>query len=251
MDVDPNHCCEPDCASDRSSARFGGDRDTLSIKAYQALAAALELRSDRKVVLSDTGNFPSDLYIARGLLNTIDAGHRLVTPEPDEVFDNINEEVAVVYLTHVDYRTGRMHDMEAITHKAHECGATTLWDLAHSAGALPLAMHEVQSEFAVGMHLQVSSMEVPVPRHSYMFDLTSSADVKPALAGWMGHQSPFAMDSGLRSCRQHRAISHRYACYRSVQDFATRHGTLGVCRFERNSFRIAQFERTIYRRGGA
>ena len=124
--------------------------DTLSIKAYQALAAALSMRPDRKVILSDSGNFPTDLYIAQGLIDTLDRGHKLLTPPPEQVTDLINEDVAVVYLTHVDYRTGRLHNMDAITRRAHEHGAVTIWDLAHSAGAVPLEIQESNTEFAVG-----------------------------------------------------------------------------------------------------
>jgi len=99
--------------------------DTLSVKVFQALSAALEMRSDRRVILSDTGNFPSDL--------------RLV--EPDAVASSFNDEVAVVMLTHVDYRTGRLDDFKTLTDAAHDVGAVMLWDLAHSAGAVPINGH--------------------------------------------------------------------------------------------------------------
>jgi len=88
--------------------------DTLSIKIYQALAAALEMRPKRKVVLSDTGNFPSDLYIARGLLSSLDKGHEVRTVAPGDIPERINAGVATVMLTETDYRTGRRHDMESV-----------------------------------------------------------------------------------------------------------------------------------------
>ena len=97
--------------------------DTLSIKVYQALAAALKMRPDRRVILSDSGNFPTDLYMAQGLIGTIDKGYELRTPAPEDVAGAITEDVAAVMLTHVDYRTGRMHDMAAITEKAHAAWA--------------------------------------------------------------------------------------------------------------------------------
>ena len=166
--------------------------DTLSIKAYQALAAALELRPERRVVLSDSGNFPTDLYIAQGLIDTLDRGHKLLTPSPEQVIDLINEDVAVVYLTHVDYRTGRLHDMDAITRRAHEHGAVTIWDLAHSAGAVPLEVYETSTEFAVGCTYKYLNGGPGAPAFIYIRpDIVYS--IRPALSGWLGHKDPFAM----------------------------------------------------------
>ncbi|MBT8473925.1 MAG: aminotransferase class V-fold PLP-dependent enzyme, partial [Alphaproteobacteria bacterium] len=124
--------------------------DTLSVKVYQALAAALPLRPDRRVILSDSGNFPSDLYMADGLVDMLGRGHELRVVDPEEVADAITDEVAVMMLTQVDYRTGRRHDMATLTAKAHEHGALTLWDLAHSAGAFPVDLAGTGADFAVG-----------------------------------------------------------------------------------------------------
>jgi kynureninase len=106
--------------------------DTLSIKVYQALASALDLNPKRRVILSDTGNFPSDLYMAEGLCRTLGGQYRLKTVAPEEVMSAIDDTVAVTLITEVDYRTGRRHDMADITRRAHENGALTIWDLAHS-----------------------------------------------------------------------------------------------------------------------
>ena len=166
--------------------------DTLSIKAYQALAAALSMRPNRRIVLSDSGNFPTDLYIAQGLLDTLDKGHELHTPHPERVLESITDEVAVVYLTHVDYRTGRMHDMKTITEKAHKHGAVTIWDLAHSVGAVPLHLYETCSEFAVGCTYKYLNGGPGSPAFIYVRpDLVGS--IEPAIAGWMGHRNPFQM----------------------------------------------------------
>lgn len=124
--------------------------DTLSIKVYQALDAALKMRPCRRVILSDTGNFPTDLYMAQGLIRTIGQGYELKTVAPEAVTDAIDEHVAAVMLTQVDYRTGRLHDMDQITKRAQGAGAVMIWDLAHSAGALPVDITASGAEFAVG-----------------------------------------------------------------------------------------------------
>lgn len=171
--------------------------DTLSIKVYQALAAALKMRPDRRVILSDSGNFPTDLYMAQGLIGTIEKGYALRTPAPQDVADAITEEVAVVMLTHVDYRSGRLHDMKAITEKAHSVGAVMIWDLAHSAGALPLDLAGSKAEFAVGCTYKYFNGGPGAPAFIYARpDIVET--IEPALAGWMGHDAPFAMEPGYR-----------------------------------------------------
>lgn len=174
--------------------------DTLSIKVYQALAAALTMRPDRQVILSDSGNFPTDLYMAQGLIRTLGRGHRLVTPAPEDVADAIDDNTAVVMLTQVDYRTGRMHDMAAITRRAQDAGAVMIWDLAHSAGALPLDIEGVAPEFAVGCTYKFLNGGPGAPAFIHVRpDLADRID--PALAGWMGHAAPFAMEPGYRPAR--------------------------------------------------
>ncbi len=171
--------------------------DTLSIKVYQALAAALEMRPDRKVVLSDSGNFPTDLYMAEGLLGTLKQGHELKTVEPERVAAAIDGTVAAVMLTHVDYRTGRMYDMEAITRLAHEAGAVMIWDLAHSAGAVPVDIAGCNADFAVGCTYKYLNGGPGAPAFIHVRpDLQGRA--RPALSGWLGHAAPFAFDPDYR-----------------------------------------------------
>ena len=171
--------------------------DTLSIKVYQALAAALKMRPDRKVILSDSGNFPSDLYMAEGLIETIGKGLELRTPAPEAVLEAITDEVAVVMLTQVDYRTGRMHDMQALTRAAHAAGAVMIWDLAHSAGAVPVDLMASEAEFAVGCTYKYLNGGPGAPAFIYVRpDLIET--VEPALSGWMGHDAPFAMERHYR-----------------------------------------------------
>jgi kynureninase len=171
--------------------------DTLSIKVYQALAAALKMRPDRRVILSDSGNFPTDLYMAQGLIDTIDKGYALRTPPPEDVAGAITEDVAAVMLTHVDYRSGRMHDMAAITERAQAAGAVMIWDLAHSAGAVPVDLAGAGAEFAVGCTYKYLNGGPGAPAFIYVRpDIVEG--VKPALAGWLGHAAPFAMEPGYR-----------------------------------------------------
>ncbi|MBM1220815.1 kynureninase [Ponticoccus sp. SC2-23] len=171
--------------------------DTLSIKVYQALASALKMRPDRRVILSDSGNFPSDLYMAQGLISTIGKDHELRLPTPEEVIDAITDEVAVVMLTHVDYRSGRIHDMAAITRAAHAAGAVMIWDLAHSAGAVPVDIAGSGAEFAVGCTYKYLNGGPGAPAFIYARpDIV--LDVEPALAGWLGHEAPFEMDPAYR-----------------------------------------------------
>lgn len=171
--------------------------DTLSIKVYQALAAALDMNPERKVVLSDNGNFPTDLYMAEGLLRSLDRGHELKTPEPEAVEGMIDDSVAVLMLTHVDYRTGRMHDMKRLTAKAHEHGVIVIWDLAHSAGAVPVNLSEAEADFAIGCTYKYLNGGPGSP--AFIYVAPKHADMAlPALSGWMGHAAPFAFDLNYR-----------------------------------------------------
>jgi len=171
--------------------------DTLSIKVYQALASALEINAERKIILSDTGNFPSDLYMTEGLIKSLDKGHRLKLCEPETVADCLTEDVAVLLLTEVDYKTGRLHDMNDLTRKAHEKGILTIWDLAHSAGALPVDVSAADADFAVGCTYKYLNSGPGGPAFVYLAPrLANSA--RPALAGWLGHEQPFAFDPEYR-----------------------------------------------------
>ncbi|MEM9973685.1 MAG: kynureninase [Pseudomonadota bacterium] len=171
--------------------------DTLSIKVYQALAAALDLRPDRRVILSDSGNFPSDLYMAEGLISALGRGHELRVVAPDAVDAAITEEVAVLMLTEVDYRTGRRHEMPKLTAKAHDVGALTVWDLAHSAGALPVDVSGARVNFAVGCTYKYLNSGPGGPAFIYVAPEHADA-ARPALSGWLGHAAPFAFEERYR-----------------------------------------------------
>ncbi|MEM1038741.1 MAG: kynureninase [Pseudomonadota bacterium] len=190
---------QPRAVGDRIASLIGAPDgtvvmgDTLSIKVYQALAAGLSLSKDRPVVLSDSGNFPTDLYMAEGLLKTLGGDHRLKIVDPEVIIDALDETVAVLMLTHVDYRTGRMHDMAGLTKAAHSKGVRVIWDLAHSAGAVPVDLALCGAEFAVGCTYKSLNGGPGAPAFLYCrADLADHVD--PALSGWLGHAAPFAFD---------------------------------------------------------
>jgi len=170
--------------------------DSTSVNVFKLLAAALAMRPDRGVILSDAGNFPTDLYMAEGLLGlTGRGGLRLVARE--DIAGAITGEVAVVMLTEVDYRTGHKLDMAAITARAHAAGAVTLWDLAHSAGAFPVDLTASGTEFAVGCGYKYLNGGPGAP--AFLYVRPDIADtVRPALSGWLGHAAPFAFDPAWR-----------------------------------------------------
>ncbi len=174
--------------------------DTLSIKVYQALASALELNPDRRVVLSDNGNFPTDLYMAQGLLTSLGKGYELKVVDPENVEASIDETVAAIMITEVDYRTGRLHDMKRLTQKAHAVGAIAIWDLAHSAGAIPVDLTGADADFAVGCTYKYLNGGPGAPAFIYVAPKHADA-VRPALSGWIGHESPFAFDLDYRPAK--------------------------------------------------
>ncbi|MAI58969.1 MAG: kynureninase [Rhodobacteraceae bacterium] len=172
--------------------------DTLSIKVYQALASALELRPERKTILSDIGNFPSDIYIAEGLIKSLGKGYEINLVPPEELTKNLNEDVAVLMLTEVDYRTGRMHDMASLNKLAHDVGALTVWDLAHSAGAIEVNLRQVGTDFAVGCTYKYLNAGPGAPAFIYIAPQHANT-IRPAISGWLGHAEPFAFEPYYRS----------------------------------------------------
>lgn len=171
--------------------------DTLSIKIYQALSSALGLNHERRVVLSDSGNFPSDLYVAQGLVAALGRGYELKVVEPEALEAAIDDSVAVALITEVDYRTGRRHDMKRITAAAHAAGALAIWDLAHSAGAVDVDLTGADVDFAVGCTYKYLNGGPGAP--AFIYVAPRHADrARPSLSGWMGHEAPFAFDLDYR-----------------------------------------------------
>jgi kynureninase len=171
--------------------------DSTSINLFKALTAALELAAPRRVIFSDSGNFPTDLYVAEGVCRLLGRGHELKIVDPEAVESALDESVAVLMLTEVDYRTGRRHDMRLLTEKAKACGAVMIWDLAHSAGAFPVDLVGCGADFAVGCGYKYLNGGPGAPAFIYVRpDLQPR--VAPALSGWMGHAAPFAFELSYR-----------------------------------------------------
>ncbi len=167
--------------------------DTISVNLFKILTSALGHRRSRKIILSDSGNFPSDLYVAQGLTQFMADGHELRVVAPEDVAASITPDVAVVMITEVDYRTARRHDMKEITRLAHAAGALTIWDLAHSAGAVPVDLKGSEADFAVGCTYKYFNGGPGAPGFLYVRPELQNL-VQPALVGWWGHARPFAFD---------------------------------------------------------
>ncbi len=168
--------------------------DSTSINLYKLLAAALPMRRDRKVIVSQRDNFPTDLYMVQGLMVQLGQGHTLRYADPNDIAASLDSDVAVLMLTHVNYRDAQMYDMAAVTKAAHDCGALVIWDLAHSAGAVPVSLDAAGADFAVGCGYKFLNGGPGAPAFLYVAE-RHHAEVRPVLAGWMGHAAPFDFSS--------------------------------------------------------
>ena len=183
--------------------------DSTSVNLFKVLSAALTLSAadapQRKTVLSERSNFPTDLYIAEALCR--ERGFELQLAEADELPALLNGSTAVLLLTHVNYRSGRMHDMAALTHAAHAAGALTVWDLAHSAGAVPVDLLGSGADFAVGCGYKYLNGGPGAPAFVWVNPRHVDRCWQP-LAGWLGHAAPFEFTPGYRPA----AGIARYLC---------------------------------------
>lgn len=183
--------------------------DSTSINLYKVLSAALHIAAQdaptRKVIVSERSNFPTDLYIAEALCR--ERGFRLQLVEPEEIAAAITGEVAVLMLTHVNYRTGAMHDMAAVTAAAHAAGALTVWDLAHSAGAVPVDLNAAKADFSIGCGYKYLNGGPGAPAFVWVNPQHADRFWQP-LAGWWGHAAPFEFTPDYRPA----AGISRYLC---------------------------------------
>lgn len=165
--------------------------DSISINLFKLLAAALSMRQGRNVILSQKDNFPTDLYMAQGLAGLLGAGRcQLRTVPAKQLVESLEDDVAVLMLTQVNFRDGRLHDIERLTRRAHEKGILVLWDLAHSAGVVPLELDAWQVDMAVGCGYKYLNGGPGAPAFLYLAH-RHHASVKQPLSGWMGHANPF------------------------------------------------------------
>ena len=183
--------------------------DSTSINLYKVLSAALSVAQQdqpgRRVLLSERSNFPTDLYIAESLCRTHGLALRLV--EGDEVLGALGDDTAVLMLTHVNYRTGAMHDMAEVTARAHAAGALVVWDLAHSAGAVPVDLVGAQADFAIGCGYKYLNGGPGAPAFLWVHPRHAERFWQP-LSGWWGHAQPFAFTPDY----QPAAGIQRYLC---------------------------------------
>jgi kynureninase len=164
--------------------------DSTSVNIFKVVTAALRLNPGRRVIVSQKSNFPTDLYVAQGATALMDKGHVINMVDGDDVLAAIDDKTALVMLTHVDFKTGRIHDMAAVTKRAHEMGALVMWDLAHSAGGVPTDLNGANADFAVGCGYKYLNGGPGAPAFIYVRkDLQEK--VQPGLAGWIGHARPF------------------------------------------------------------
>jgi kynureninase len=178
--------------------------DTTSLNLFKALAAALHIQheraqegeTERKIIVTERSNFPTDIYMAEGLARWLDRGYAIrLVDAVEELEAAVDADCAVLMLTHVNYRTGWQHDMAALTRHAHARGALTVWDLAHSAGAVPLDLHGAEADFAVGCTYKYLNGGPGAPAFIWVPARHQAAFSHP-LTGWWSHAAPFAMSHG-------------------------------------------------------
>ena len=184
--------------------------DSTSINLFKVLSTALSMAAidspSRKVLVSERSNFPTDLYIAEALCK--ERGLTLQLVEADQIGAALTTDVAVLMLTHVNYRTGAMHDMQNVTAAAHLAGVLCVWDLAHSAGAVPVDLNGAQADFAVGCGYKYLNGGPGAPAFVWVSAKHADKDVWQPLAGWWGHSAPFAFTPDYRPA----AGINRYLC---------------------------------------
>ena len=172
--------------------------DSTSVNLFKVLAAALRMNPGRRRIVGELGNFPTDAYIASGVAGLMNA--EFVALEPDAVLGAIDPGVAIVSLTHVNYKTGRVYDMAGITRRAQEAGALIVWDLCHTAGAMPCDLNGCNADFAVGCGYKYLNGGPGAPAFVFVAK-RHHAGLSQPLTGWHGHARPFAFVDGYEAAR--------------------------------------------------
>lgn len=170
--------------------------DSISVNLFKVLSGALQMQQGRTKILTTEDNFPTDIYTVEGLKRQLgDAQCELVLTDESQIAQQLDESIAIVLLTQVNYKTGRLLDMQRITQSAHAKGILVVWDLAHSAGALPIKLDQCQVDFAVGCTYKYLNGGPGAPAFIYVAQRHQRTFKQP-LNGWMGHASPFSFNKG-------------------------------------------------------
>jgi kynureninase len=171
--------------------------ESTSINLFKVLAAALKMRPGRRVIVSEKENFPTDLYIAEGLVDLLGPYYTLRLVAADDLEQALGADTAVLMLTQVNFRSGAIHDLAALTAAAHAAGALTIWDLSHSAGVLPVDLNEAQADFAIGCGYKYLNGGPGAPAFVYAAARHQGQAAQP-LYGWLGHAEPFEFAASYR-----------------------------------------------------
>lgn len=167
--------------------------DSTGIALYKVVAAALQIQPDRRVIVMEGSNFPTNNYMVQGLAEQLDDGYTIRFAEADEIMDAIDEDVAAICITHVHYKTGNILDMRAITERAHSVGAAAVWDLCHSAGAMPVDLNGCNVDFAVACTYKYINGGPGSPPLLFAAERHHGKCRQP-LTGWYSHAAPFDFD---------------------------------------------------------
>jgi len=171
--------------------------DATGINLYKVVAASLQVRPDRRVIVMEGSNFPTNNYMVQGLVEQRGDGYAIRFAEADEIMGAIDEDVAATCITHVHYKTGRIHDMAAITEHAHSVGAAAVWDLCHTVGAMPVDLNASNVDFAVACTYKYLNAGPGAPSLLFAAERHHGKCLQP-LTGWYGHADPFNFERDYR-----------------------------------------------------
>lgn len=174
--------------------------DSTSVNLFKAVAAATRLRPERRVIVAEHGDFPSDLYVLRSLTERLSGDLELRLTDPSDLEVDIREDVAAVSLTHVNFRTGAMHDLERVTRLAHDAGAIMVWDLSHSTGAVEVDLRKAGADLAIGCGYKFLNGGPGAPAFVFAAEELHES-LKQPLTGWLGHAAPFDFDPDYRPAK--------------------------------------------------
>ena len=229
--------------------------DSTSVNLFKLAASLLRGGRGRRTLVTERGNFPTDVYILEGLVDLFEGRVELVLADRDRLVRAIDERTALVVLTHVDFRTGAMHDMAALAAHARAQGAPVIWDLSHSAGAVPLALNRWGVEYAVGCTYKFLNGGPGAPAYVYMARQVVAAH-RPAVSGWFGHADQFGFEDryraaeGIEKCLvgtppilSLRAVLHGVRCFEGVdmEDVAAKSRSLGALLIRLADERLARY----------